>query len=215
VDEYFIPFARKIAGSPAERFLTTDADGDNEFGPIMPWFYTIPPNPDLPCNDLTNDCRGEIVKAIDELRDIIKNFSVEMDGISSITPNGAGTLSYEWDDSAGKHKVTVETGPFILPELTDPEKTGNWLKNKTCQEVKYYCENSPGCPSQYNLPFDRTWVKVSREDPANTPINKNKNVIGIWNPLDNSGGKISISRESVAKFSYDQVGLYKTKAKRR
>jgi hypothetical protein len=196
------------------RFATVDADGDNEFGGppdspdygILSWFYadsgrkTIPTVIQNVCNAIEN----------------VYNDLVAADAIGYTRPkNGKGKLAYEWEDSLGKHKITVEIGPFILPEITR-KKSGNWLVNKTCQRLSNYCEGTSGCQypentNQTTLDYStqyRTWVRITREDPAGTQYSSTKkNILGLWNPYDTGGGTLKIVRESVAYYSYDKVGI--------
>ena len=90
---------------------------------------------------------------------------------------------YTWQDTSGVHTVTVEIGPFLKP-IVKTTKTGNWLVGKTCLELRNYCENTPNCP--YSLGPDRTWVRITRQEPTNKSIGFWK-----WNPFAGTIRKIS------------------------
>ena len=111
--------------------------------------------------------------------------------------DGAGSITYEWDDRRGgtpeHHSVTVETGPFKFARLKK-KKHGNFLINKVCIELK-----------DYNDDGSRTWIKVTRDDPDST--NKDVGILGKWNP----GISGEFFKECRVYYSYDKVGIKSVK----
>jgi len=161
-----------------DEFATIDIRWDDEFKPVL--------------NSLEAE-QAEIdgfLPKVEKFHDDIQNII----DTSDRAEDGAGKLTYEWDDRRGgtpeHHSVTVETGPFKFARLKK-KKHGGLLINKTCIELKDYRDDG-----------SRTWIKVNREDPA---TDKDVGILGKWNP----GGKSS--KECHVYYSYDKVGIKSVK----
>ena len=128
-------------------------------------------------------------------------------GTSVDPPNGAGSAIYRWPDrQTGPYAASAETGPFLFPtyRLT---KSGDWLVNKKCQQVDWYCDNiSTDCIRDRNMPIGRTWVKVGREEPANVAIRSSVFNLGFWNPF-RGFNKINITKISYPYYNFKKVGI--------
>lgn len=102
---------------------------------------------------------------------------------------GLNPLTYAWTDSRGDHGITVETGPFKLARI-ETKKSGGFLKKKVCMVLVDYSDNG-----------SRSWVKVTRKDPAN----KDLGILGKWNPI--SGSEFAVTRTAKAAYSYDHIKM--------
>lgn len=149
-----------------------------------------------------SDLDDEISNAINAINNLIAKIQIFENDIrnsyNSIkaeydkSPGGLNPVIYNWTDSRGNHSVTVEASQFKIPSTKNTE-SGNWLKNEKCIEMVDYYDNNGA----------NTWVKITRQDPANKEIKSGKVGLGMWNPYFD--GKIT--KKSRAYYSFDKVGI--------
>lgn len=132
--------------------------------------------------------------------------------VSRETQTGRGCITYRWEDSRGDHKVTVETGPFTFAHV-ESEKRGKWLSGSKCQVLRDYCDNLPGGSDRNNLkninachytpsgPRDRTWIRITRQDPPGQDIGS----LWHWYPGGNK-----VTKRSHVVYGPMQVGINST-----
>jgi len=84
---------------------------------------------------------------------------------------GKNPVRYEWEDSSGRHMVSVKT-VYKVPRLKQ-EKRGNWFSGEIIISLVDYSDG-PGNPCE---------VIITRQDPR-----ENLGGIGWWNPF---GGTIT------------------------
>jgi hypothetical protein len=89
---------------------------------------------------------------------------------------------YSWKDSRGQRAVSVEVGPFNMPEW---KKKNNW--RKTCIGVRNYSDDGSS--------GGRCWIKVTQ---TTTPA-VSLGVLGAWNPF-----RRSITKTSKAYYTVDK-----------
>jgi hypothetical protein len=116
------------------------------------------------------DFDDEFVTAREQIQNIIihtEKFMAYLETLNNAYgPDQFNPVIYEWTDSLGDHKVTVQVSHFVIPG-TRTEERGNWWSGEDCVVLK----NSSDAKG------DNTWVKVRREDTAaNTPVG----ILGFW-----------------------------------
>ena len=204
---------RDVAGNPEldnlkHIFATTDADLENEFAEGVGGGVFTGHAQDYDLG--TGEGKGGIVYFLRQ----VKSFYDQLQSDLGVPPAKDGRLPnplqplndpirgdthptdgrYSWQDSRGRHTVTVDMGPFIKASMEEFHAHGlAKLWGKSGFRLVEYCDNSPDCP--YKGP-DRTWVRIIREDP-NDP---NSPTAGWWkwNPF---GNKIT----KAARVSYDRL----------
>jgi hypothetical protein len=124
-------------------FATTDEDLEDEFG--------------LTISGLKKEA-DNISYFLQKLTEFYEAF------FTNRAKNGAGEITYTWQDSLGEHSLTVETGPFKFARLKKKKK-----RFKVCVYLKDYCDNLEG-----HCLGDITWVKATRLDPANREVQTEK-----------------------------------------
>jgi hypothetical protein len=131
---------------------------------------------------------GELIRVIETFRDRLNEFEAQLEGtdvpletlLSDINPT-----TYAWEDSRGKHAVTVEVSQFKMP-TTKRKKSSSFLKTTICIVLKDY-EDATG---------KNTWVRITRRDPSQ------RFGVWTWNP---GGG--TVTKVSRIRYSFDRVGV--------
>lgn len=104
------------------------------------------------------------------------------------------TLSYDWTDSRGPHKITVTVSNFTWPRIKK-KTSGSFLMKKVCLVLK--------------IPSERPWVQVIREDPNTKPV-VSQNISGgavdyglQWNPFYTG----TLRRNATVIYNYNRVDV--------
>ncbi|MDD5618543.1 MAG: hypothetical protein PHG69_05560, partial [Candidatus Omnitrophica bacterium] len=110
--------------------------------------------------------------------------------IGVINFGGINPVIYEWNDSRGDHRVTVQVAPTVKMPRTQQEKHGNWWSGKKCVVLKDY-EDTTG---------QNTWVRVIRQDPV--AQDRQVGILGFWR-----SGSGEIDRTAHVSYRIGQVRL--------
>lgn len=145
---------------------TVDADKYNEFAPALR---------DL--NQLIDRQIPNFMAAIVDLNSRLN--AMAMTGSAMDNYGGLNPLKYEWVDTAGRHKVIVQAGPFRVPRLRT-EDHGNFISGETCNELVDYRDRG------------NCWIRVTRDDAS-----PNVGLLGRWNPF-----RRPIAKRSRAEYGY-------------
>ena len=136
-----------------------------------------------------------IISGINSFQNDIYNFNQRM--YAAYTPleekGGINPVTYSWTDSRGEHSIEVEAGPYKLARI-EVRKSGGFLKKEICLILKDYSDDG-----------SRTWVKITRREPAN----KELGMLGKWNPVASAadGGFFTITRSSRAAYSFNYIKI--------
>lgn len=145
---------------------TVDADRFDEFAPALR---------DL--NQLIDRQIPNFMAAIVDLNSRLN--AMAMTGSAMDNYGGLNPLKYEWVDTAGRHKVIVQAGPFRVPRLRT-EDHGNFISGETCNELVDYRDRG------------NCWIRVTRDDTS-----PDIGLLGKWNPF-----KRPIAKRSKAEYGY-------------
>ncbi|MFC1708481.1 pilus assembly protein TadG-related protein [Candidatus Omnitrophota bacterium] len=133
----------------------------------------------------TDDEFAQVLGILEEIKNIGSDFQADCLALGTkCEVTGDREVVYAWDDTAGFHSVKVEVGNFPIPNIPKPTKTGNWLSNEKCWTLEDYSDG------------DRTWVKITREDPSDRAVG----ILGLWK----TG---IIERRSRVLWNYSTVSL--------
>lgn len=180
LDDYRVKL-RGLATDSHGTFATIDQDLKDEFQPVVKSIRSQ---------------QAAIRRFLPQVRAFYEEMERRHQGDGSAPPrasNGAGSVEYKWRDSRGKHIVTVETGPFIVPHIETKSSGSKWWRKKTCV---YIADATDG---------GRAWVKITRKEPSSSdPGERERLNMGLWrwNPFVGP-----IVKKSCGAYDYNAVGL--------
>ncbi|MBU1125317.1 MAG: hypothetical protein KKC84_04775, partial [Candidatus Omnitrophica bacterium] len=116
-----------------------------------------------------NNALQAFIDRVNTLRDLIAVMAGSSERTGSIN-----SVTYDWNDTRGYHRVVVEINDFAVPDIR--KRSRNWGTRK-CWSI--------------DPPSAESWVRVTRSDSANVRMG----LLGKWNPFDLDGdGLLTLSR---------------------
>ena len=152
---------------------------------------------DADLNDEFQEAKKAISNFISEIqgyRNSFRDYYTNMENAYRVLAEEYGGLNpatYKWQDSRGSHSITTEASSFKIPRI-EVKKSGGFLKKKICLVLRDYSDDG-----------SRTWIKITRSDPANKELKSGKVSLGLWNPFVSG----EITKTSKAYYSYDKAGI--------
>ncbi len=155
-------------------FGSIDADLDDEFNYVQ--------------NELS-----DLIADIEVFRGEILDFYNDMSAMASVITGKykENPVTYEWEDSRGKHSITVQAGPFVIPYIRY-HKDGNFLKYEKCYTLTNYQDDG-----------SLTWIKINRRDPDSKDVSSGGFISGWF-------GLGSVIRKSHVGYSFNYVAITRT-----
>ncbi|MCG8432067.1 MAG: hypothetical protein MJA29_12960, partial [Candidatus Omnitrophica bacterium] len=209
-DEHLASLTREASACDPDisAFATIDADAEDEFAPVTASMCEMEEQLAI-FNEEIQAWGGQL---LDPWAAVPPGGSYWGTGVTDAPvtveneENGAGSLSYAWEDSRGEHEVTVTTGPFVFAWVRK-EKSGNFLINKTCMVLTDYCDNLSGCGDYEKMSPGDVYVEIERLDEVGQREVTSTGEVDLglrWYTAAPTG---RIRRLSRAGYSYDFVGV--------